>query len=264
MPPTGGGTENLMKFEKLGVQLWTVRDAMNNAEEIAETFRKLKELGYDHVQTADCTIPYEEFGKLAADAGLEIIGTHDDFDTMKSDFDKALEAHRARNTKIMGIGGYGYSCEADVIKFAKEANEIGKKAADAGMGRFTYHNHHYEFSKTESGKLIMDLLFENLDPKYTSFCLDTHWVQRGGADVRYWIEKLSGRIDILHLKDFKVSSKGEPTYAEIGNGNLYWEGILDAAEKAGVKYYIVEQDECPGDPFESLRMSSEYLHKNFM
>ena len=39
---------------------------------------------------------------------------------------------------------------------------------------------------------------------------------------------------------------------------------MDAAEKAGVAYYVVEQDECPGDPFESLRVSSEYLHKHFM
>ena len=46
--------------------------------------------------------------------------------------------------------------------------------------------------------------------------------------------------------------------------NICWEGILDAAEKAGVAYYVVEQDECPGDPFESLRLSSEYLHKHFM
>ena len=82
-------------------------------------------------------------------------------------------------------------------------------------------------------------------------------------DVRNWIKKLSGRIDILHLKDMGRDDKG-PYITEIGNGNLYWEGILDEAAQAGVKYYVVEQDSCPGDPFESLRRSSDYIHAHFM
>ena len=71
-------------------------------------------------------------------------------------------------------------------------------------------------------------------------------------------------MDIIHLKDFKLHSDGTPDYAELGQGNMNWEGILECAAKAGVKYYVVEQDVCPGDPFESLKISSEYMHKNFM
>ena len=93
--------------------------------------------------------------------------------------------------------------------------------------------------------------------------LDTYWVQHGGGDVRHWIESLAGRIDILHLKDMGKNRETQ-FITEIGHGNLYWEGILESAEKAGVKYYVVEQDTCPGDPFESLKFSSEYLHKHFM
>ena len=264
MPLRSGGMEIIMKIEKIGVQLWTVRDTMNTPEEVAETFKKLKDLGYDQVQTAGCKIDYATFGKLAEDAGIEIVGTHDNFDMMRDDFEQSLANHKALNTKIMGIGGHVSETEEAAVEFAKTANEIGKKAKAAGMGRFTYHNHHHEFIKFESDKRTIDILFENLDPEVTSFCLDTHWVQRGGGDVRYWIEKLKGRIDILHLKDFALDAEKTPMFAEIGNGNLYWEGIIDAAIKSGVKYYVVEQDICPGDPFDSLKMSSEYLHKNFM
>lgn len=50
---------------------------------------------------------------------------------------------------------------------------------------------------------------------------------------------------------------------EIGNGNLYWEGILEAAAEAGVKYYVIEQDAnwINNDPFESLKSSVNYLRK---
>ena len=79
-----------------------------------------------------------------------------------------------------------------------------------------------------------------------------------------WIEKMAGRVDILHHKDMMIDNEFKPYFTEIGNGNLCWEKIMDTAEKAGVKYYVVEQDFCPGNPFESLKISSDYLHKNFM
>ena len=76
------------------------------------------------------------------------------------------------------------------------------------------------------------------------------------------IERLSGRIDILHLKDMAITpGTNDSYYTEIGNGNLYWDGILATAEATGVKHYVVEEDRCPGDPFDSLKMSADFLKK---
>ncbi len=36
---------------------------------------------------------------------------------------------------------------------------------------------------------------------------------------------------------------------------------MDTAKKCGVKYYVVEQDTCPGDPFDSVKMSADFLKK---
>ena len=255
-----------MKIEKIGVQLYTVRDYMNTEEEIRETFKKLKDLGYDQAQTAGCKISYEAFGQLAKEAGIEIVGTHDNFELMCTDFEKSFENHKYLDTLNMGIGGYFHPTIEKNIDFIEKANMVGEKIAKHG-GKFTYHNHHQEFIKLENGKTTMDMLVEGLNPETTSFVLDTFWVQKGGSDVRYWIDKLAGRIDILHLKDMKVKMENdifEQVYTEIGNGNLYWEGIIETALNTGVKYFVVEQDVCPEDPFKSLKTSSDYLHKNFM
>ena len=250
-------------IQKLGVQLYTIRDFMNTPEEIRNSFKKLKSLGYDQAQTAGCKIPYDEFGKIAQEEGIEIVGTHDDFQMMCNDFEQSLRNHQLLHTKNMGIGGFGVETVEKNIDFIEKANKVGEQAAKHGM-KFTFHNHHREFIRfKENGKTTMDMLAEGLNPDTISFVLDTHWVQRGGGDVRHWIEKLSGRIDILHLKDFAITPDG-PIYTEIGNGNLYWEGIFEQAEKSGVSYYVVEQDTCPGDPFDSLKISSDYIHKNFM
>ena len=64
--------------------------------------------------------------------------------------------------------------------------------------------------------------------------------------------------DILHLKDLKRLEQGH-TYSEIGNGNLCFKEILKLAENLGIEQYVVEQDVCPADPVDSLKVSFDYL-----
>lgn len=251
-----------MKFKKLGLQLYSIRPAMGNAEDIRMSFRRIKAMGYDIGQTAGCSISYEEFGRIAREEGIEICGTHDDFELMVNDPVKAMENHRALGTSNMGIGGHGFDSPESVEKFIETANHVADIVYEHGF-KFTYHNHSHEFQRFANGKTVMDMLVEGLDPLKTSFVLDTYWVQHGGGDVRFWIEKLAGRIDILHLKAMGRNENG-PFITEIGNDNMNWAGILESAETSGVKYYVVEQDSWPGDPFDSVRQSAEYLHSNFM
>ena len=106
---------------------------------------------------------------------------------------------------------------------------------------------------------------EEFDPKNISFVIDTAWISAGGGDVCAWLEKLAGRIDILHLKDiepfYNENKKITQGYTEIGNGNIWWDGVLETAERIGVKHYVVEQDGrwIDGDPFKSLQVSRDYL-----
>ena len=83
------------KLEKIGAQVFTVRDFMNTEDDIKRTFERLKKLGYDEIQTAghptDGDISYEAYGKLARDAGLDIIGTHDIYEKYRDEFPRALE-----------------------------------------------------------------------------------------------------------------------------------------------------------------------------
>lgn len=254
-------------MKKIGLQLFTVRTHFGTEEEARATFKKLAELGYSEAQTAGCYgFAYDKFREMAADAGIEIVGTHDNFDMMKKDIEGAIENHKKLGTTNMGIGGFKPTCAKDVEDFIAIANKIAARIAKEGM-KFTYHNHHQEFVKLDNGRTAMEMLVEGLDPVNTSFVLDTHWVQRGGGDVCAWIEKLAGRIDILHLKDMQVyydeNMTVQPKIAEIGNGNLNWAEIIATAERCGVKYYCVEQDNCPEDFVPSLKQSADYL-KQFL
>jgi len=183
---------------------------------------------------------------------------------MLTDIEKCIKDHQDLGTTNMGIGGMPgeyYESKAKTLEFCEKANKIGAALKPYGM-KFTYHNHSGEFKKfPDSGDdTMMDILLKNTDPETVSFVMDTYWIQHGGGDVCDWIEKFAGRIDILHLKDKKVTDwDGE--ISEIGRGNLPWKKILETAERTGVKTIVVEQD-CnweDGDALKSAKISADYL-----
>ena len=69
-------------------------------------------------------------------------------------------------------------------------------------------------------------------------------------------------MPFIHLKDYAMTVERKPNYCEIGLGTLPFKRIISEAERSGCRWFIVEQDTCPGDPFESLRGSFNYLKAN--
>lgn len=250
-------------MEKLGLQLYTVRNTMDIEEGIIYTFKKIRDLGYTQVQTAGIGIPLETFKAIADSYGIEIVGTHSSFQELIKDPDKAMRDHEILGTKNIGIGGCWYKSQDEVLDFIEKANKFSEIIGKNGF-KFTYHNHGHEFAKF-TDKTVMQTLVDELDKDNTSFVLDTCWVQFGGASPVEWINKLIGRIDIIHLKDIIYSNElTKPTMTEVGNGNLNFHEIIKACRNTGVKYYVVEQDFCPSDPFVSIKQSADYLKVNFL
>ena len=71
------------------------------------------------------------------------------------------------------------------------------------------------------------------------------------------------RAMAVHFKDLSINPEKDfaQEMAEVGEGNLDWNAIISACQKAGTKWALVEQDICRRDPFESLRISYEYLRE---
>ena len=121
-----------------------------------------------------------------------------------------------------------------------------------------YHNHAFEFAKLD-GRFIMDRLMEETDPEHVKFIVDTYWLQVGGMNPAGFIRNMGERAMAIHYKDLKAKTDNTVEMAEIGEGSLDWEEITRACEEAGAKWVLVEQDICQRNPFESLKMSYDYL-----
>lgn len=248
-------------MKSFGIQLYTLRDYMQDEPSIQKAMTTVKKLGYSHVQVYGSLDLSLKIGIAAKNAGLDVLGSTGSFDEFINNPEKTIEIHKQLDAEEIGIGGYYYNNISDIKSFIEKANKFADYVYKNGF-KFSYHNHSHEFIRYENGKTAFEMLSEGLNLNSTSFVLDTYWVQHGGGDVRYWIEKLKNRINILHLKDMKRGTE-HPEFAEIGIGNMYWNGIIKTAEECGVKHFVVEQD-ISENPFDSIKISSEYISENFI
>ena len=81
-------------FSKIGLQLYTIRDYMSDADTMRESFKKLKAIGYDQAQTAGSGgISHKEMAQIAKEEGIEIVGTHYNFGLIKNDLEALIDKY---------------------------------------------------------------------------------------------------------------------------------------------------------------------------
>ncbi|MBX3000274.1 MAG: sugar phosphate isomerase/epimerase [Caldilineaceae bacterium] len=250
-----------MSHPVLAAQLYTIREYTKTKEDFAASMRKIREIGYTAVQvSAIGPIPPAEVKRIVDENGLTICITHIGWPRLQSDLSAVIDEHHLWECKHVAVGSmpneYREGGEASYRRFAAEASEIGRQLHEAGL-TFSYHNHSFEFVRF-GNRTGLDLIYDESDPRYLQAELDTYWVQHGGGDPSLWIRKMTNRMPVVHLKDMVMVDQKQ-TMAEVGEGNLNWPAILDACREANVEWYAVEQDICPGDPFESLAISYRNL-----
>ena len=248
-----------MADSRIGAQLYTLREFTKTPADIAKTMKKVREIGYEAVQVSGMgPIEPRELKKIVDGEGLTIAATHIGFDRMRDQAEAVIEEHQLWGCRHPAIGGMpaDYRNAEGFHKFAKEASAVAKRLAEGGV-TFSYHNHSFELERF-GDKTGLEILRTESDPRYFNLEIDTYWIQHGGGDPAEWIVKCKGRIPLLHLKDM-ANKGGQPLMAEIGEGNLNWPRILEAAKEAGVEWYLIEQDICQRDPFESLAISLRNL-----
>lgn len=252
-----------MKKNQLALQLYTLRDFLKTPAEIAVTLAKVKKIGYDVVQVSGMgAIDEAELVKICKNEGLTICATHENGRMIVEETQKVIDRLHKLNTKYTA---YPFphvipTNVAETLALAKQLDAAAKAMAAADLG-LCYHNHDIEFTKMENNRTMLDLLYADAPALLGE--IDTFWVQAGGECPTAWVNKLANRMPLLHLKDMGIVNR-ERAMRPIGSGNLDWASIIHAGEKGKVEFFIVEQDCCQKDPFESVADSYRYLTENFV
>ena len=243
---------------KIAAQLYTVRDRLHDREQLAAVLGRLREIGYGAVEVAGLDVGAEPFDELLAETGLVACAAHEPLEGLQRDLDAVASRCARWGCQYLVVPSLPpeYHSEAGFKRFAAESQGIaaGLRAHKLALA---YHNHAFELERFGS-RTGLDLLFAATPPGTLHAELDTYWLQFAGANPAGWITSLTGRVPLVHLKDMGMVD-GHQVQAEVGEGNLDWPAVLAACTDAQTEWLVVEQDQCAGDPLDSLAISYRNL-----
>lgn len=277
-----------MTTAKIGVQAMMLKEKF---EELGpyETLKKVSELGYNSVEISQIPMTDEnvaEIKRARDEFNLEVASLSANVkpaagnDDLETNFDKIVDNCKTLDVDLVRIGMLPFESMKSletVLDFCREANEYAIKLKEHGI-KLYYHNHHVEFKKYD-GKFLLDIIAEECPD--LGFEIDLHWVQRAGASPIDTLKRFAGKVDLIHLKDYRVGDIPEEAFAsldegdvmtfynaftniiefaELGQGSMDYKPIIEQALESGVRYMLVEQDMLYGrDPFDCLADSRDHL-----
>jgi sugar phosphate isomerase/epimerase len=267
------------KDSLIGLQLYTVRDQM--AADPLATLAKVAQIGFNSVENATYTGTEKFYGmdadtykKVLANNGLmatsghyrlgeEMVKGAPENGTLLHDWQKAVDDAAAVGLKYM-VCAYLSAQERGTLDHYKQLADIFNKSAEvckkSGI-QFCYHNHDFEF-QNQDGVFPYDILLDKTDKDLVKMEIDLYWIKKAGQDPLALFQKHPGRFPLWHIKD--MSKTADQTFTEVGNGIIDFKTIFQHKQEAGMKYFFVEQDKCPGSPYDSITQSIKFIKANLV
>lgn len=177
---------------------------------------------------------------------------------------QAIEFVRHFPEPRLGLGGAaspaartaGGRSREDLDRAIAFYNEVGRRAADAGVST-NVHPHSHSGSLLETAEEYA-YLTDRLDGRCVSLGPDTGHIARGGQDVLACLRTHIGRISHLHLKD--VAAGGG--WAPLGRGTCDFRGVFALLDSAGYDGWVVAEEESQDarrDGAAAIRRNRQFL-----
>jgi sugar phosphate isomerase/epimerase len=263
----------------IGLQLYTVRDAMGT--DPLGTLQKVAQIGYNSIENATYTGTEKFYGmdavtykKVLTENGLVANSGHyrlgeeqekgaDVKGTMLHDWQRAVDDASTVGLKYMVCAYLSSNERGDLDHYKKLAdifNKAGETCKKSGI-QFCYHNHDFEF-QAQNGVFPYDVILEKTDKNNVKMEVDLYWIKKAGQDPLALFQKHPGRFPLWHVKD--MSKEADQSFAAVGTGIIDFKTIFQHKDQAGMKFFFVEQDKCPGSPFDSITQSYKFIRSNLV
>jgi sugar phosphate isomerase/epimerase len=242
------------RLDRIGVQLYTVRSAMQ--ESVERTLERVAAIGYAEVEFAGYFDRSPQQIRHALDAtGLSAPAVHLPLEQLEHDWEGTVAAAATVGHHYLVVAWIPPADRGSLDtyrSFAERFNRLGERAKAAGL-TFGYHNHDFEF-EPQGGQLPYDLLVDETDPALVTFELDLFWITKAGHDPGTYFREHPGRFPLVHVKDMS----GDGSMVDVGAGTIDFASLFALSDEAGIHHHFVEHDN-PTDPFESIAASYRHL-----
>lgn len=246
----------------IGLQLYTLRDVI--MKDVKGTLQSVATWGYKEVETYGYRegklfgMPVTEFGSYMKSLGVSVASGHYGIEQTTSNWDKACSDAQSMGQKYVVVPWMDKKYYNSLDELKKTCETLNKAAETAKKYklRMGYHNHAFEFDTVE-GKVIFDVMLEELDPKLVTMEMDLYWVVRANQNPLTYFNKYPGRFELWHVKDMDKTNR--ENNADVGTGSMDFPALFSSAKKAGMKKFFVEQETYPVNPMLSTENCIKYL-----
>ena len=242
-----------MRRDQISLQLYTVRE--ETARDMPATLREVAEIGYPAVEFGG--LAPQEVKTILDDLGLRASGAHIPIDSWEKDPETVIaDMHTLEcvHAIVPMVPREQRGDEASVARLAEHLNQWGEMCRRENL-TFSYHNHDFEFAPL-AGTTMWDVLVRETDPELVHLELDLYWIKYAGTDPEAVLRDVGDRVSLLHLKD--MAPDDTLSDLPVGEGTMPWTSLLEAAEAAGVEWYIAEQDN-PRDALQDVSISLQHM-----
>lgn len=246
------GTDNTF-----GLQLYSLRDDL--PKDPKGVLKQVADFGYKQVEGFEGSkgmfwgMTNTEFKSYMDELGMQMVSSHCNW---RENLERKADEASAIGMKYLMCPYLGPQKSLDAFKkAADDFNKAGQICKQRGI-RFAYHNHDYSFKK-QDGQFPQDVMMQNTDQSLVDYEMDMYWVVAAGQDPIEWFKKYPNRFALGHVKEQKGKETGT-----LGTGTINYPVILKGAEKAGMKYFIVEQEQYDGTtPLKAAKDDADYMKK---
>lgn len=197
------------------------------------------------------------FGRMDRPAGGSTLSIADDFD-------RAVSYAKRLGTKYLRYAGSPAHALTDLEKvrtYFAGTEALCLQLEGEGL-KLCMHNHNGEFAKVD-GRFILDWAVE-LSP-HLCFEFDAAGACHGAVDLHGAMQKLSGRMPLIHFCDIKIVPRAGRVHLEetvvgcpLGEGNIDVPAFAKTAEACGCEYFIIEMPD-QRDPYAAIKLAADNM-----
>ncbi len=243
----------------VALQVYSIRE--DAERDFVTAMQEVKKMGYDGVELAGLYgYSPEEIRDILKETGLTPISAHVAYQEFLQDMQGTADQYAVIGCKYIAIPylledqRYGSEYFTEFMKNIPAISQACKKVGITLM----YHNHDFEFLKTEDGEYVLDYMYRTYDEDVLQVELDTCWTKFAGENPADYMKKYSGRLPVVHLKDYRLEESFE--FCAVGKGVQDFPAILEQAIAGASEWVVVEQDRhTQYSAMEDARLSREYL-----
>lgn len=264
----GHGRAKEVPLDRISIQLYTLRAAMRNPDEVDLVLRRLSQWGYERVERAGL-YHYTAAQMKARLDELDIwaSSSHDGISTDAAGLHRKLDDANTFGQKYINVPYLNSDKLADWQRWAEQMNTEAAAARRRGL-RYGYHNHAHEFTiDLGGGTTPWDVLMSELDRRLVHLEVDLYWAYTAGVNLGE-ADPLAFANDVvrtspLQVRQYHVKDRDGATgdMADLGTGVIDFPAIF---KRHQVDEYIVENDTPDVSPLTSAAVGKLYLeHTSF-